>query len=385
MMKKVIYLDNSATNRYKPRRVLKSLLSYTKKQANAGHGGNSQSIHLSQKIWQVREKVATHYGLDKTENVIFTKNCTEALNMVIHGLHFNKKNNVVVSTFEHNSVLRPLYNLQERGKISLTVVTPSNKKYITSKDVENCITDNTALVCICSYSNVTGNRNDIENIGKLCAQHDILFLVDDAQGAGHERINMIESNINFLAFSGHKGFFSPQGVGALCINYTKSLSPIIQGGTGTDSHSLSQPSHLPESLESGTLMAPIITSLGEGIDFVEKNQSKINKRISLLSNYLTKRLSEINIIKIFSTHTIKSGVITFEVEGIDSVRVSTYFDEKCGIITRSGLHCAPLAHKFLNTTKSGLVRISVNHKNTLKEMKYTIKSIKKCINYYKKA
>lgn len=373
-----IYVDNAATNNFKPRNVIKTVIKNTKNQYNAGHGNNSCSIELSRKIWEVREKIASHYNLLNAENVVFTKNCTEALNVIIHGIKYDKeKDNVIASTFEHNSVLRPLYKLKQDGLITLTIANPENGKNITAKDISMLLNEKTCLVCVCSYSNVTGNKNDIAEIGKLCKNKNILFLVDDAQGAGHDKIDMISNNVNFLAFSGHKGYYSPQGVGALLINYDEKLLPIMQGGTGTNSEELLQPDNLPESLESGTIMSPAILALGKGIEYVEKNSKKISKRICDLSYYLIKELEIIDGIKVYSSNSI--GIVAFSHSDIDSVKMSSHLDEKYQIITRSGLHCAPLTHKFLGTTKSGLVRISVNHKNTLRQMKYIIKCIRKSI------
>ena len=189
MKKKIIYFDNSATTNYKPKVVIKAVINSLKNSANAGRSGHKLSIENSVKIWKTRENIAKYYGGIEPENVIFTKNCTEALNLVIQGT-VQKGKNVICSCFEHNSVLRPLHELTRKELITLTTVKPQNNKFITMQDVENKITNNTYLICINSISNVTGNQNDIKNIAKLCNKKGILFLVDDAQGCGHIKLDV---------------------------------------------------------------------------------------------------------------------------------------------------------------------------------------------------
>ena len=375
MKKKIIYFDNAATSNYKPKCVLKVLFKSLKNCANPGRSGHKLSIQNSIKIWETRENIAKYYGGIEPENIIFTKNCTEALNIVIQGT-LQKGKNIVCSCFEHNSVLRPLHELEQKGYITLTIVAPENKKFITANDIQKNISNNTYLVCVNSISNVTGNQNDIFNIAKICYKKNILFLVDNAQGCGHIDIDIKKHNIDFLTFAGHKGFLAPQSIGGLCINTKIIPQPILFGGTGTESTNLLQPTSLPEKLESGTLETPNILSLNAGILYNKKNFYKHNKKSYVLTEFLYMQLKKINGIKIYSQPNFSSGIISFNYKNYDSIEISEYLDKNYNIATRAGLHCAPLTHKFYNTTKIGMVRISLSFKNTKKEINTLIKAIK---------
>ena len=376
-MTKIIYFDNAATSNFKPRCVKKEFNKALDSSANPGRSGHKLSLKNAMKVWNTREIIASHFGLENAENVIFTKNCTEALNIAIQGL-LKTGNHVICSCFEHNSVLRPLKTLERLGKISLTIIEPNNKQYITKSDVEKAILPNTYLVCLTHTSNVTGEKQDIESIGKFLKQKKILFLVDFAQGCGHYKIDMKKYNINYLAFAGHKGFFAPQGIGGLVINSKTLPSPILFGGTGTESENLYQPSVLPESLESGTLATPLICALGVGIKYVEKHIKKHSKRIFELTEYLIKNLKELeknNKVVLYTHKPSFSGVVSFNVANKTSVEVTDYLDEKYNIATRGGLHCAPLTHKFLGTIQNGAVRVSLSHKNTKRQINKLLKAV----------
>ncbi len=381
---KLIYFDNAATSHYKPRVVKKTFINFLNNSANAGRSGHSLSIKNSIIIWKTREKIAKYFGNIQPENVIFTKNCTESLNLVIQGLVKLEKEvkHIICSCFEHNSVLRPLKELEKENKIRLDIISPKNNEYITVQDVQAAIKKETFLVIVNSISNVTGNINDYKNIGKLCKQKKILYLLDNAQGVGHIKVDMKKDNINFLTFSGHKGFLTPQGIGALCINSEIIPCPIIFGGTGTESDNMLQPTFPPESFESGTQSTPLIASLYSGVEYVEKNFFKHNKKVIYLTKYLYNKLNGIKNIKIY-TKNLTCGVISFNINNYDSVQISEYLDKNFNIATRGGLHCAPLSHNFYGTIKSGMVRISLSFKNTKKEINRLILALEK-LEYNKK-
>jgi len=382
MKHNIIYFDNAATSNYKPLCVKISLFKSLVLSANPGRSGHKLSFQNAQAVWNTRETVAKYFNLENAEDVIFTKNCTEALNIAILGLLGDKNKNkchVICSCFEHNSILRPLYHLQQEDKIELTVVKPENKNYITKIDIEKHIKPTTFLVCLTHISNVTGNKNDIEDVGKLCHEKNINFLVDCAQSAGHIKIDMHSSHINFLTFAGHKGFFAPQGIGALCINSDIKPLPLMFGGTGTNSISLEQPDELPEKYESGTLMTHNIIALRSAIKYVEKHFEMHNKKLELLTKYLYRKLNSLkeDKLKIYSLPQNKYGVISFEITNHDSVEVAQYLDEKFNIAVRSGLHCAPLTHKYFKTEKNGLVRVSLSFKNKKSEIDKLIFALNK--------
>lgn len=380
-MKKLIYFDNAATSYYKPACVKRTLIKSLKHSANPGRSGHNLSLKNAFKVFNARQTVAKHFNCPNPNLVIFTKNCTEALNLAIIGLMKNnkEKKHVICSCFEHNSVLRPLTYLKEQNLITLTIITPINNKNITLNDVKRAVNKNTSLICLTHISNVLGVENNIEEIGNFCKQNQILFLVDCAQSVGHKKIDMQKFNINFLTFSGHKGFMSPQGVGALCINSTILPQPINFGGTGTDSLSIVQPKDPPECFESGTIMTPNILALESGIKYVENHFNKHNKKLMMLTNYLThklKLLEDENILTIYSPLNTQAGVVAFNLRNLNSNEVAEELNSSYNIAVRSGLHCAPLTHKFLGTTKIGVVRVSLSFKNTKRQINKLIDALK---------
>lgn len=372
---KTIYFDNSATTIFKPKSV-RHTLKKTLSLANSGRSGHRLSIKSGLLVQKAREKVGNHFGIT-SQNVIFTKNCTEGLNISLLGLLKGSKKHVITTPFEHNSVLRPLFELEKNGDITLSICKCQN--FVKKEDIEKEITQNTYLVCVSAMSNVSGYRNDIEGIGKVCKNKNILFVVDFAQMAGHEKIDMKKLGINFISFSGHKGFLSPQGVGGLCINSKIIPSPLFFGGTGSESQNPYQPQSLPERLESGTISAPLICALKSGIDYVEKHFEKHNKKVVLLAQFLYQKFKKIEGIKIYSPKNSPSGIVSFNVQNFSSEEVATFLDEKYKICVRSGLHCAPLSHKHLGTENQGIVRVSVNFRNSKREINRLVLAIKKFI------
>ena len=358
---------------------MKSFLKALSNSANSGRSGHKLSTENSIMIWKTREYIAKEMGDIEPEHVIFTKNCTEGLNLVLKGLPYEKRN-VIYSCFEHNSVVRVLHELEKAGELTLTMISPQNKKFITASDVKKNLEDDTFLVCVNSLSNVSGNKNDIEGIGNLCNKNGILFLCDHAQGAGHIKVDMKKSNINFLCFSGQKGFFTPQGIGCVCMNTSIFPTPLMFGGTGTESDNLYQPLNPPECYESGTLPAPLIASLKSGVEYISKDFEIIAKKTKEMTKFLYDELSKFDDIKIYTAEESEYGVVSFNIEDVPSTEVCDFLDKKYNIATRGGLHCAPLAHKFFGTLESGMVRVSLCHKNTFKELKIFIDAIRDFID-----
>lgn len=370
----MIYFDNSATTYKKPLCVklwtLKGL-----RVANAGRSGHSLSQKSATEIFRARLKLQTFFNVPRQEDVIFTSNCTEALNMAILGSA--KKGHVIASTFEHNSVLRPLKKLEDDGLISLSIIEPEHNNIITRSDVEKLIRPDTYLVCVSYINNTLGNKNDINEIGKLCKEKSILFLVDSAQSSGHIMIDMQKDNISMLTFAGHKGFFAPQSIGGLCLNGCD-LKPIKYGGTGTNSSELIMPSSNPEKLESGTLSCPMIYGLSAGVSYVINHFEKHTQKVATLTRYLYNGLKELGV-TVYTSPKSEYGVMLFNAQNIDSVELSTILDEKYHIMVRGGLHCAALAHKYLGTLKTGALRVSINHYNSKRQIDYFLKALKEIL------
>lgn len=368
----MIYLDNSATTRKKPKQVIDAILKgLTTLAANPGRGGHAASINAAIAVSEVREKLCKYFGCASPENVIFTQNCTDSLNLAILGTA-KQGGHVITTAFEHNSTLRPLHELEAKGIIELTVVQPKSKSEITAYDIEKHIKPNTYLISTVHISNVDGAITNISEIGKICKEKGILYLVDAAQSGGHECINMQKQNISYLAIAGHKGLFGPQGIGALLTAPNAPLNPIRFGGTGTQSIKVTQPNERPECFESGTLALPNILGLGAGVDFVMNNQEKIDFKIKYLTKLLLNELKKLKNVKIYTNDNNLFGVVAFNIVGVDSEIVCEFLNDKFSICVRSGLQCAPLKHKHLGTVETGVVRVSLSYLSTEEEIRMLI-------------
>ena len=373
-----IYFDNSATTYTKPKEVIKALADGASiYSANPGRSGHKLSQKVAEKVFDVRNMLCEFLNADKPEHIIFTQNCTDALNLGILGT-VQQGGHIICSCNDHNSLARPIFELEKRGIVEITVVTPKNRAMLTAQDIEPHIKPNTYLVAINAVSNVNGDSADLKSIGELCAKHCLLFLVDCAQSAGHVKIDMQKYHIDMLALAPHKALYSPQGIGVFAFGVRAKVMPIRFGGTGTSSIDILQPTEYPEGLESGTLATPNILALGEGLKFVQSNFERINTKIDDLATYLLFELSRIeNVIVYTTSQNIHYGVIGFNIKNIDSTTLATKLSEDYNIYVRGGLHCAGLKHKALGTVDSGITRISLSYFNTFSECEYFIKVIKK--------
>lgn len=374
----MIYLDNSATTRIKPKEVIKALVDgVTKFSANPGRSGHKLSLITSEKIFEVRKKFSEFINAEKPEHIIFTQNCTESLNLAILGTA-QKGGHVIISCNEHNSIARPIFELEKQGIISVSIVSAKNGYCISKEDIIPLIQPNTYLIALNHVSNVNGDTCNIKEIGELCFKKCILFLVDSAQSFGHVKYDMQKDHIDMLAIAPHKGLYSPQGIGVLAFSLRADIKPIKFGGTGTESLNLFQPKDYPESLESGTLATANIIAMQEGLNFVENNFNKINTKIDDLATYVLFELKKIPNIKTY-THSsnVHFGVISFNIGDIDSGEVTNILSEDFNICVRGGLHCAGLKHKALDTVNQGTVRVSISYFNTFSECEYFIKCVKK--------
>ena len=371
----MIYLDNSASTITKPKEVIKaveeSLLHFS---ANPGRSGHQASIKTALMVEEVREQISAHFNNGSSEKVIFTHNCTHALNLAILG-SAKKGGHVICTENEHNSVLRPLEHLRAEGTITYSIAFQSDKRGIVLNDIAPLVQDNTYLIVCNHISNVNGDKAEIEEIGKFCKEHNIIFLVDCAQSAGHEKIDMQKMNIDMLAFAGHKGFYAPQSVGSLVINGDIHLSPILFGGTGTNSLELFQPELYPERLESGTISTPLILGLGAGIKFVEENFEEIKAKLDDLTTFLNYELRKLGV-DVYTEPENANGVIAFNIPNLSSSDVATLLDEHFGLCVRGGLHCAPFKHKALGTIEQGAVRVSLSYFNTVTHAQKLLSAVK---------
>jgi cysteine desulfurase family protein len=378
----MIYLDNSASTFVKPKEVLKqtsdALLHFT---ANPGRSGHKASIKSAMKIEGVREHFAAYFNTTSSENIIFTYNCTQALNLAILGSCKNG-GHIICTENEHNSVLRPLEHLKQLGKIDYSIAYQSDKGGIKLEDIKKEIKSNTYMIICNHISNVNGDKQDIKSIGQFCKEHNLIFLVDGAQSVGHEIIDIKENNIDYLTVAGHKGLYAPQSIGMLVMGDKYRPTPINFGGTGTNSLELVQPDIFPERLESGTISTPLILGLDGGLTFVENNFEDIKNKIDDLSTYLNFELDKLGI-NLLTQIENSTGVVAFNIENIHSNEVANLLNEKYDICVRGGYHCAPIKHKALGTIDQGAVRVSISYFNTFSEIQKLIYAVKHIKNSYK--
>lgn len=360
----MIYFDNSATTYYKPKTVINAVANTMEfLSANPGRSGHKLSLNAGMLVYKTREKLANFFNIDNPSNVVFTSGCTSALNHAILGT-VKKGGHVITTVYEHNSVIRPLSELAKNNIISLSVVKPDTNGNITTEIISNYVRHNTYMIVTNHISNVTGNIINTNKIGDFCKKNGFLYCVDGAQSVGYHDINMIKDNINLLAIAPHKGLHAPQGIGALIINTDKQISPILFGGTGTESENPFQPTVLPESLESGTLPTPLIAGLNRAIDWTNNNKTYMQKQISSTTKYIYESLTKIPTITLYNNPSTLNGIVSFNIKNKYSSDVTDILSEKYNICARGGLHCAPLIHEHLKTIQQGIVRISPGIENT---------------------
>lgn len=375
----MIYFDNAATSGHKPKSVVDAVnFSLKNLSTNPGRSGHLISSKAAQIVYNAREKVSDFFGSDGAETVVFTHNCTQSINFVLKGV-LEKSDHIIVSDLEHNAVMRPLYSMGIEYDTAYVSLTDDNETF---ENFKNLIKPNTKMIFCTAASNVLGKKLPLKLIGDLCKKRNILFGVDAAQGAGHIPINMQNMNIDYLCIAPHKGLYCPMGFGVL-IARAPIKKTIIEGGTGSSSIYFNQPDTLPEMLESGTLNLPAISSINSGIDFIK---NKINNYLNYES-YLVKRfyygLKKCN--AIVYTNPNQNNyvpVFSFNIKNASSDDVGKYLNYK-GFALRTGLHCAPTAHKKIGTLKHGTVRFSPSIFNSVYEVDLLIENLKNFQKNYK--
>lgn len=372
----MIYFDNSATGGFKPSVVKESAINSIKYLcANPGRSGHRLATTGASIIYKCRETLSSLFSNGSPMRVCFTKNATEALNTAIFGT-LKKGGHVITTRSEHNSVLRPLFELEKRGDISLTLIEPQHDIL---KQIKNATRDNTYLVMINAVSNVTGAENDLSGIGDYCKEKKIIFGVDGAQACGHTHLDMTALGINFLAVAGHKGLYGGITVGVLIFDKNTEIAPLTFGGTGTESFSPYQPEFYPEKLESGTLNLPAIASLGEGAFYAGRNIDTFAKILVEYTATLICGLEKLDGVTLYSTPN-PYGIVAFSVDGFSSEEFADILSSDYDIAVRGGLHCAPLMHEWLGTIDGGLVRASLAPQNSAREIYTFISAVKEILS-----
>lgn len=364
----MVYLDNAATSRFKPKCVIDALLNDVKNSANCGRSGHKASLSASLRVEKARNYFKEVFKMD---NVVFTKNCTEALNLAIFG--FVKAGMIVATTEnEHNSVLRPLYDLKQRGIINLVLI-PSKDGFTPFEGLVD-VGKTADLLVVSSVSNVLGTVIDTRQLKNALKDYSVKILVDGAQGVPY--VDVDGTCGDMIALPAHKGLHGIQGVGALLFNDDIKLKPLIYGGTGTESFNFVQPTTIPEGLESGTLFSGGICAFAEGTRWTFEHINEIRHHIEKLANECAYGLENIGIHPL--NKDFVSGIVTFNIKDIDSQLVADYLDQR-NIAVRGGVHCAPLIHKRLGTDHQGAVRVSFGVDNNEKDIILLLSAIERFI------
>jgi cysteine desulfurase family protein len=373
-----IYLDNAATSWPKPEAVYQAIDHYNRRVgASPGRGSHSRTIAAGQLVLNTREKLAELFNIKDSSRIIFTENVTMAINIGLKGL-LEPGDHVVISSMEHNAVARPIHALKDSGVIDLTIIQCAADGSLDPCLVEQAITEKTRLVCLLHASNLTGTIMPIDDVGEIAYDNGVLFMVDAAQTAGVLPLDVEEQRIDMLAFTGHKGLLGPQGTGGLYIRPDLKIRPFIEGGTGSLSEQIYQPDFMPDKLESGTPNTPGIAGLGAGVEFIQQTGiESICRHEQELTDMLIEGLRDIDGVILYGPQDSKrqTAVVSFNIEEMDCGGVSMLLDQKYGILCRSGLHCAPLAHRTLGTLKSGACRISAGIYNTKEEIDKLVRAV----------
>jgi cysteine desulfurase family protein len=371
----MIYLDNAATTWPKPPGVEQAVVEALRGGANPGRGSHQLSLAAGRMVYHTRELLSRLFNAGDPSRIIFTINCTEALNLAISGL-LRSGDHVVTSGMEHNSMIRPLRALGASG-VECTVVSCDRQGELDPADLEQALRPNTRLIALNHASNVTGTMLPVAEAGRLARRHGLLFLVDASQTAGIFPIDVEALHIDLLAFPGHKGLYGPPGTGGLYIRDGISLTPLRYGGTGSQSESEEQPVIMPEMFESGTVNTVGIAGLGAGVEFLlQEGIERIQVHEAELLEKLRTGLAAIPGLIIYgSGRQPQAPVLSVNIRENASGEVAFLLDRIYQIAVRSGLHCAALAHRTLGTIKQGTVRFGLSHFNTAEEIAQVVKAM----------
>lgn len=372
----MIYLDNAATTIQKPQAVIDAVTSAMCSMGNAGRGFNDASLGAARIIYEVREKLARLFHAENPKQIAFTANSTESLNIAIKGT-LAPGDHVITTALEHNSVLRPLYEMEERG-VKLTILDSDRLGRIDCEGFRRNIRKNTRAIVCTHASNLTGNLVDIRQVGQIAAEHGLLFIVDASQTAGVFPIDVQEMEISILCFTGHKGMLGPQGTGGLYVKPGLTVRPLLSGGSGVQTYNKKHPVEMPTALEAGTLNGHGIAGLGAAADYLlEKGIDAIRGREQALMRRFYEGVKDIPGVTVYGDFSSweRCAIVTLNIGDYDPSEVSDELLITYGISTRSGGHCAPLMHKALGTEGQGAVRFSFSHYNTEEEVDAAIGAV----------
>ncbi len=361
----MIYLDNAASGGFKPTSVINAVISSLRACANPGRSGHRLALALAEHVLACRNLLSELFSGYGYERVVFTRSCTEALNIAILGA-LKAGDHAVCTCLEHNSVLRPLDHLRQTRGVQYDVAPLSADGTMHAEDLAALVRPNTRICCVTAASNVTGFAPDLKEIRRLLPER-VLLIVDGAQGAGHLALNMRETGIDALAIAGHKGMHAMQGAAALLFSDRFDPEPVLFGGTGSESFNLQMPAFYPDRLEAGTLSYPAICSLFEGALYVKARRQEGAENLMRLTAALYAALSAMDAFESFFRPN-ECGIAAFRHKTLPSEEVAGILSDRFDIAVRAGLHCAPLAHRALGTFPDGLVRASFSPLQSIREV-----------------
>lgn len=373
----MIYLDNAATTMQKPKEVIDAVMNAMTSMGNAGRGANEASLSASRIIYDTREKLAKLFHAEDARRIAFTCNSTESLNVAIKGL-LNPGDHVITTMLEHNSVLRPLYEMESAG-VELTIVNSDEKGRFDIEDMKKAVKENTKAIVCTNGSNLTGNYIDLKPIGTFARERGILFVVDASQTAGVFPIDVQDMCIDVLCFTGHKGLLGPQGTGGLYVREGIEIRPLKCGGSGVQTFSKMHPVQMPTALEAGTLNGHGIAGLNAALSYLEKvGIDEIRTREQELMKRFYEGVKDIPGIRVYGDFDDfnRCAIVTLNIGDYDSGEVSDALLMDYGISTRPGGHCAPLMHEAFGTVEQGSVRFSFSHYNTDEEVETAIRAVR---------
>ena len=380
MKDKIIYFDNAATSYPKPEEVIQAMVHFSRIIGGSpGRSGHRLSIDAARVIYETRERVCQLFGFKNSSRVVFGANATEGINQGLKGL-LRAGDQVITSSMEHNSVMRPLRAMEKEG-LEVAVLPCSPEGLLDPQGVKKAFRKNTKMVVLNHASNVVGTLQPLVEVGEVCRRQGVLFFVDAAQSAGAIPIDLEREKIDLLAFTGHKALFGPQGTGGLVLGERvdeKELTPVKQGGTGSRSELEEQPDFLPDLCESGTPNAVGIAGLLAGLDFVlREGVEKIRVHEIRLTQKLLQGLLAIPGVVLYGPRDARKqlSTVSFNIQGIEPSEVGLKLDEEFGILCRVGLHCSPASHRTIGTFPQGTVRFGLSYLNREEEVEEALQAV----------
>ena len=376
----MIYLDNAATTIHKPEGVAQAMVQALSSLGNSGRGAHEATLDASRIIYGTREKLARLFGIKDPMRIAFTCNATESLNIAINGL-FEKGDHVITTMCEHNSVLRPLYRLEENG-VELSILPADSKGVPMYGELERLIQQNTRAIVITHASNLSGNVTDLGRVSAITQKYKLLLVVDASQSAGCIPIDVEKMGIDVLCFTGHKGLMGPQGTGGIYVREGLEIRPLKVGGSGVHSYDREHPKEMPTALEAGTLNGTGIAGLFSSLDFIlDTGVEAIHKKEMKLAKRFFDGIKDLPEVTVYGDwqNSERTAIVSVNLGTEESGQVSDWLWEDYGIAVRAGAHCAPLMHKALGTEKQGAVRFSFSYFNTEEEVDTAIQALKEIL------